>query len=59
MLSQQIKELEIDGLITKTIFAEMPPRVEYAITEKAKSLIPIFQQLNEWGKAEKLKNGIL
>jgi DNA-binding HxlR family transcriptional regulator len=34
----------------------MPPRVEYAITEKTKALIPIFEQLNAWGKTEKPDN---
>lgn len=56
MLSQQLREMEQDGLITRTIFPEMPPRVEYAITEKTKSLIPIFEQLNAWGKTEKPDN---
>ena len=55
MLSQQLKELERDGLITRTIFAEMPPRVEYALTEKTKHLTPILEQLNAWGKNEKEK----
>ncbi len=52
MLSQQLKELEKDGFLVKTIYAEMPPRVEYAITEKTKSLLPIFKKLNEWGRED-------
>lgn len=56
MLSQQLKELEADGLLTRTIFAEMPPRVEYAVTPKAEALIPILTQLNDWGKAQRDEN---
>jgi DNA-binding HxlR family transcriptional regulator len=55
MLSQQIKELEADGLLIRTIYPEMPPRVEYTLTAKALSLIPIFEQLNQWGVVEKSK----
>lgn len=51
MLSQQLRELENDGLLTRTIYPEMPPRVEYAVTASAEALIPILQQLNEWGRA--------
>ena len=50
MLSQQLKELEKDGLLIRKIYPEMPPRVEYSLTVKAKKLIPIFTQLNTWGK---------
>lgn len=49
MLSQQIKEMETDGLVIRTIFAEMPPRVEYSLTPKALALIPILKLLNSWG----------
>jgi DNA-binding HxlR family transcriptional regulator len=52
MLSQQLKELERDGLLQKTIYPEMPPRVEYAITPKTESLIPVLTALNQWGKRE-------
>lgn len=54
MLSQHLKELENDGLITRTIFPEMPPRVEYALTDFGKSLQPILKQLNEWGEKAKM-----
>lgn len=52
MLSQQLKELEKDKLITRKIFAEMPPRVEYSLTEKGKSLVPIFKQLYKWSEKQ-------
>lgn len=52
MLSQQIKEMEVDGLVVRTIFAEMPPRVEYNLTPKSLSLIPILKLLNDWGQKD-------
>jgi DNA-binding HxlR family transcriptional regulator len=56
MLSQQLRELEDDNLLIRTIFAEMPPRVEYALTRKSKLLIPVLQKLNAWGAAQKVKD---
>lgn len=57
MLTQHLRELEADGLITRTIYAEMPPRVEYALTELGGSLQPILSELNHWGESTKnLKN---
>lgn len=50
MLSQQLRELEADGLVLKTVFAEVPPRTEYALAEAAHELLPILLQLNGWGK---------
>ena len=50
MLAQSLKELEGDGLINRTQFDEMPVRVEYTLTDKAKSMIPILLQLKKWGE---------
>ena len=50
MLAQQLKELEADGLITKEIFAEIPPRTQYAVAPEARELMPILMQLNGWGR---------
>lgn len=56
MLTQHLRELEADGLITRTIYPEMPPRVEYALTKLGLSLQPILEQLNNWGEnAKKIK----
>ena len=50
MLAQSLKELEADGLISRTQYDEMPVRVEYALTGKAKSMIPILLELKRWGE---------
>jgi len=49
MLTKQLRELEEDGVIKRTIYPEVPPRVEYSITEFGKTLIPILQALCTWG----------
>ncbi|RUL98008.1 winged helix-turn-helix transcriptional regulator [Rhizobium chutanense] len=59
MLTAQLRELEADGLVSRTIFAEVPPRVEYAITQKACGLGPTMEALtawwNEYGKSVPVK----
>jgi DNA-binding HxlR family transcriptional regulator len=50
MLSQQLKELEHDELVLRKIYAEMPPRVEYSLTEKGQSLLPVLEELYDWGE---------
>lgn len=48
MLTMTLRTLEEDGYVTRTIFSEIPPRVEYALTERAKSLKPILDSLLQW-----------
>lgn len=50
VLDIQLKELVEDGLVSKTIFPELPPRSEYTITELGKSLLPIIDAMLDWGK---------
>ncbi len=50
MLTQQLRELEHDGLLTRTVFAEVPPRVEYATTALGEQLRPLLRAMNDWGR---------
>lgn len=56
MLTSQLRELEEDGIITRKIYAEIPPRVEYTLTDFGLTLSPIIQSMAEWGKQYKLNN---
>ena len=49
MLVNQLRELEADNIITRTVYPEVPPRVEYHISEYGKSLIPVIDVMQEWG----------
>ncbi len=49
MLSQQLKELESDGLIHRQEYHQIPPKVEYSLTDKGASLIPVLKTMSEWG----------
>ena len=50
VLDMQLKEMVDDGLVTKTIFPELPPRSEYAISPLGQSLIPIIDAMLKWGE---------
>jgi DNA-binding HxlR family transcriptional regulator len=49
MLTNQLRELEADGLIVRTVFAQVPPRVDYSLSERGRSLEPVVQVLKTWG----------
>ena len=49
ILTDQLRELEGDGLISRKVFAEVPPRVEYRLTEKGYTLRPIIFSMRDWG----------
>ena len=53
VLDIQLKELVDDGLVSKTIYPELPPRSEYAITALGQTLIPIIDSMIEWGNSNK------
>jgi len=48
-LSSTLKQLEADGLIIRTEYPQIPPKVEYSLSERGKSLMPILDQMCEWG----------
>ncbi|MDS0524288.1 helix-turn-helix transcriptional regulator [Clostridium sp. SHJSY1] len=50
MLSQQLKDLERNGLVKRTVYHEVPPMVEYSLTKMAEDLIPILDAMDKWGK---------
>ena len=54
MLSLHLKEMERDGLITRSAIAEVPVKVSYELTESAKALIPVWQALDTWGKTHRV-----
>lgn len=49
-LSQNLKELEADGLISRVVYPQIPPKVEYSLSEKGKSLMQVLDQLCLWGE---------
>nr|WP_294947434.1 helix-turn-helix domain-containing protein [uncultured Mucilaginibacter sp.] len=55
VLSRHLKELESDGIINRVVFAEVPPRVEYSLTEKGRSLTNIMQLLAQWSETNILE----
>lgn len=50
MLSQQLKDLEADGIINRVLYPVVPPKTEYSLTELGETLIPIVQALCDWGE---------
>jgi DNA-binding HxlR family transcriptional regulator len=54
ILALQLRTLEKDGLVTRTVHAEVPPRVEYELSPMALQLIPIFKQLSDWGARHRM-----
>jgi DNA-binding HxlR family transcriptional regulator len=55
VLTENLRAMEEDGLLTRTAFAEVPPRVEYGLSNLGESMRPIFKQLEEWGLEYKKK----
>lgn len=50
MLTQQLRELEEHGLVNRLVYAQVPPKVEYSLTDEGQSLLPILEQLCQWGQ---------
>ena len=57
VLTDSLRSLEADGLITRTVYPEVPPRVEYALSELGESLKPILDAMKAWGESYKASQG--
>ena len=53
MLTEQLRELEHDGLISRKVYPQVPPKVEYSITEYGKTLVPVLETMRTWGSEHK------
>lgn len=54
MLTDSLRSMEADGIITRTVYPEVPPRVEYALSELGESMRPIIKSMEVWGKEKTL-----
>ena len=52
MLTKQLRELEADEIISRKVYAEVPPRVDYALTEKGRTVLPVIAQMKAWGESQ-------
>ncbi len=57
VLTAQLRQMEESGLLTRTVYPEVPPRVEYTLTELGASLRPVLEALRDWGEEYQAKNG--
>ncbi len=56
VLTSQLRDMEEKGLVSRKVYAEVPPRVEYSLTELGKSLTPILDAMREWGENYKAQS---
>ena len=57
MLTAQLRDMEAKGLLTRTVYAEVPPRVEYSLTDLGRSLKPILDSMWAWGEGYQKQQG--
>ena len=57
VLTAQLREMEDQGLVSRKVYAEVPPRVEYTLTETGYSLKPVLDAMSAWGEGYRAKNG--
>ena len=58
MLTLQLRELERDGVVRRTVYAQVPPKVEYSLSKKGETLTPVIRALERWGEDHLTKSGI-
>jgi DNA-binding HxlR family transcriptional regulator len=56
MLTQQLRELEVDGMVHRHVYPVVPPKVEYTLTEYGRSLMPIMDAMAAWGRSHSRAN---
>lgn len=57
VLTDSLRSMEADGILTRTVYAEVPPRVEYALSELGESMRPILESMQTWGENYKAMKG--
>lgn len=57
VLTENLRAMERDGLLTRTVFPEVPPRVEYALSDEGRSLSPVIEAMRDWGLAYTKRRG--
>ena len=57
VLTDSLRSMEEDGIITRTVYPEVPPRVEYSLSELGESMRPIIKAMEQWGMDYKVQNG--
>jgi DNA-binding HxlR family transcriptional regulator len=58
MLTRQLRELEADGVVCRTVYAEVPPKVEYRLSDLGRSLGPVLGELRQWGEDYRTRLGV-
>lgn len=56
MLGQQLRDLETDGIVTRTVYPEVPPKVEYQLTEDGQALCPVLDSILKWSESHRPAN---
>ena len=58
VLTSNLRAMEEGGIVKRKVYAEVPPRVEYSLTETGKSLQPVLDSMTDWGMMYKAENGV-